>query len=358
MSCAIAVALIGCDKSGDSVVPTSHQFWTVSGKTYLVGSTDPLPGVVVKCAGLTAASRSDGSYELRGVPGGTQILTAEKPDCIAYSQTVEIRDDLTHHIFLGFNGVDLSGFITNSVDGPIRGAKVLIRSFVSYTDISGFYQFSHVPQGTDTLYIRHPEYFAIDTPLSLRAPDAHIDIALKRDSVMQIRVHTSTYVDEGQPNQVHSLPDRLYLRANGIDSAGRYHTGIQQYIYLNFYFPQIFRYPAVSILEARLELCTDGPYTPSVCETFAITSPWTYMVSYSNQPLTGQQLYSGIVGDNLSGKYFTVIGISGFSQLAATYRETGQFFGVVIKGGRIEPTAFYSGKTIANQPKVTLKVRY
>lgn len=356
--CTIILALVGCKKFEDTIVPPSQQFWTVAGKTYLVGSTDPLPVVVVKCAGLTTTSRSDGSYELHGVPGGTQLLTAEKPDCITYSQTIEINDDMTHHIFLGFNGVDLSGFVTNSVDGPIKGAKVLLRNFMSYTDISGYYQFSNMPQGTDTLHIIHPDYYSLDSALSLRASDAHIDIALKRDSTIQLLMHTNTYVDESQPNQVHSLPDRLYLRANGIDSTGGYHSGIQQYIYLNFYFPQIFRYPAVSILEARLELCTDGPYAPSVCETFAITSPWTYVVSYSNQPITGEQLYSGTVGDNLSGKYFTVIGISGFNQLAATYRETGQFFGVVIKGGRIEPTAFYSTKTLANRPKVTIKVRY
>lgn len=358
MSCAITLALIGCNKSDDAIVPPSQQFWTVSGKTYLVGSTDPLPGVVVKCEGLSATSCSDGSYELHGVPGGVHELTAEKPDCIAYSQTIEITTDVTHHVFFDFNGTDLSGFVTNGVDGRIIGAEVRLRGYVSYADISGFYQFVHVPQGPDTLHVMHPNYFAIDTAILLRVSNAHVDIALMRDSTLQITTFTSTYVDESLPNTIFAPPDRLYLRGNGNDSLGQNHSGIRRFIYIKFDFPQIFRYPSVSVLDARLELCTDGPYPLTDFQTFAVTSPWTYLVNYSNQPTMGPMLSSGTIGDSLSARYWTVLGTDGFNQLAATYRATGQFFGVVIKGGGYYPIAFYTGNTPSSGPKVTLKLRY
>ena len=356
---AAAATVIGCGKSDATVAPPNLHIWTVSGKSYLVGSTDPLAGVTVKCAGLTAISGSDGSFKLQGVPDGTQLLTAEKPDCILYSETLDVSADVTHHVFLDFQGTDLSGFITNGVDGPVMGATVRFRGFVSKTDISGLYRFVHVPQGTDTMHVLHPSYFAVDTLLSLHVSNTHTDVTLQRDSVLQITTATYTYVDESTPDSIIFPPGILYLRGNGNDSSGTYHAGVRRLIYITFDFPQIFHYPSATVLDARLELSTNAPYPPVTFQTFALTSAWTILITYNRQPTIGQLLYSGTAGDVATAKYTTMLGTDGFNKLVTVYRTTGRFQGVVIQRGGYYPIAFYTiGSHVTSPPRVTIKLRY
>lgn len=357
-SFAFAAAFIGCNKSDNAPTQPSERKWTVSGKTYLVGSLDPVAGVIVKCAGLSSTSGADGSYQIREVPEGTQTITAEKPDCDSYSRSIEVKSDITFYVYLGFKSTNLWGFVTNAVDGPIKEARVTMHGFVDYTDISGLYHFTNIPQGTGTLFISHPNYISYDTALSLNASDKQFDIALKRDSIIQITTMSTTYVDESLPKQVFGLPVRLYLRGNGYDSLGHYYSGIRRYIYIKFIFPEIFRYPSVSIVEASLELCTDGPYPSTEFQTLSVMSSWTYYITYNSQPAIGSLLSSGFVGDSSSGKYWTVVGTDGFNQLVSIYRATGQFYGVMIRGGGFYPTGFYTGITRPNMPKITFKARY
>ncbi len=330
----------------------------MSGRTYLAGSTEPISGVVVKCAGLSTESGGDGSYEIRDVPGGTQTLTAEKPGCENYARSIEVSGDTRHNVYLGFSGVNLIGLVKNVIDGPIKGAKVSIHSFVDYTGISGRYQFVNIPRGTVTLRIVHPNYFAVDSMLSLDDSEKQCDIALKRDTTIQITTTSITQVDESFPNKVFGLPERLYLRGNGYDSLGHYQSGVRSYIYIKFDFPDIFRHSSVSILEAGIELCTDGPYRSTEVQSLSVMSPWTYLITYNNQPTAGPVLYSGFIGDTTSAKYRIVVGTEGFHQLVSIYRATGQFYGVMIKGGGFYPTGFYTGAKRLNPPRITIKLRY
>ena len=75
----VGVALNSCVDRDNAPTEPGPQSWTISGKTHLAGSKDPLSGVLVKCAGLSSTSDAGGSFEIRGVPRGTQILTAENP---------------------------------------------------------------------------------------------------------------------------------------------------------------------------------------------------------------------------------------------------------------------------------------
>lgn len=239
-------------------VQPSEPLWTVFGKIYLAGSTDPLPGVVVRCAGLSTESMNDGSYEIHGVPAGLQTLTAEKVGDYSYSRLLEIASNIRHHIYFEWKTANLSGYVSNVVDGPIKGARVTIHGLVNYTDISGHYQFINVPQGTDSLRINHPIYSGFDTALVLAEPDTRFDVALRRDSLIAITSLMNTYVNESLPNSFFYI-DRLYLRANGFDSLGRYQEGIRRFIYLKFDFPEILRHEGVSLVEANLQLCIDAP---------------------------------------------------------------------------------------------------
>ncbi|MBM2841698.1 MAG: hypothetical protein HW412_2226, partial [Bacteroidetes bacterium] len=328
--------LSGCDKSDTAPVQPSERLWTVSGKAYLAGSTDPIPGVVVKCAGLSTESGGDGSYEIRDVPGGPQTLTAEKSGCDNYSRSIEVTSDTKHHIYLGFKRTNLFGYISNAIDGPIKGAKVVMGSLVHYTDISGRYEFIGVPRGTDSLSILHPRYTEFRTAISLTAEDMGFDVTLKRDSVFQVRVDASRYVDQAFPSQ--SWPrfpnyQFLYLRANGYDSAGVYRDGIERNILARFSFPAFMADERVSLLEADLQMCIAGPQLPFGIKTYAIIWIWSFTVTYNTQPSLGPLLFSGSIGDSSAAKFWTVLGTDGVKMLLAEYRAKGEIHGIEIKGG-------------------------
>ncbi len=356
-----SILFVKCGNSDNAPTQASQQAWTVSGKTYLVGSTDPLPGVVVKCAGLSSTSGSDGRYEIRAVPGGTQILTAEKAGCDNYSQSIEVNSDLTHFVYLGFQSTNLSGFVTNAVDGPIKGARVVLGGFADYTDISGRYEFHKAPRVTDTLIIIHPNYIAFKSAISLTTPDTTFDAILKRDSVLQGHVYAFYYVDQALPSAYLPLwPNNqiLYLRANGYDSLGVYHDKVERNILLTFDFPQLLTDDRVSLLEGNLELCTDAPYPPFGIQTFAVESMWGGGVTYNTRPSLGPLLFSGSIGGASSAKYWTVLGTDGLTKLLTDYLASGSMYGVEIKGGTVYPIGIYSSNAAQNQPRIAFKVRF
>lgn len=136
-------------------------------------------------------------------------------------------------------------------------------------------------------------------------------------------------------------------------------SGNLRHIYVNFDFPTILYNSLVSIIDASLQLCTDGPYLPAPFQTFAVDSYWGYGgVTFNKQPTIGSLLFSGSVGDSLSRNYFTVLGTDGFNQLLTAYRLNAITYGVVIQGGRVTPIGFYSRYSSQFRPIITFKVRY
>ncbi len=357
-STCLALALAGCSKD-NSPSQAGETTWRLYGKTYLVASVDPLPGVTVKCAGMTTVSGSDGSYEFRGVPEGTQIIAAEKSNCDNFSQSIEIKSDTRYFIFLTFNGTSVYGRVSNALEGPIASAKVAMHGVVAYTDASGQYTLPDIPHVTDTLYVSHPRYISYQTPLSLTTSFRQLDVSLKRDSLISGTVNFTRYVYEGLPNQVYLLPlDRLYLSSNR-DDQGQYASGNLRHVYVDFDFPTILNNSVVSIIDASLQFCTDGPYPPAHFETFAVTSYWVHgRLTFNNQPAIGSSVYSGTVGDSLFRNYFTVLDTDGFNQLLTAYRANGMIYGVVMQGGRVTPIGFYSVYSSQFRPIITFKVRY
>lgn len=357
----VGAALNSCVDRDNAPTDPGQGSWTISGKTYLAGSKDPLGGVLVKCAGLSSTSDAGGSYEIRGVPSGTQILTAEKAGWDSYSSLLEVNSDIAHYVYLGFKSTNLSGYVTNAIDGPIKGAKVVLGPMFYYTDISGRYEFIRAPRGTDTLYVLHPSYLEFKTQVSLTAQEVAFDAILRRDSVFQSAVLAYNYVDQASPSLfLPRFPNYqfLYLRANGYDSAGVYHDGIERSILVKLDFPRFLADERVSVLEASFQMCIDGRHRPFDIRTYAIASAWTYSVTYNTQPPIGPLLFSGTIGDASPAKYWTVLETDGLKTLIGDYRAKGETYGVLIKGGTIDSVGVYSSYGTQNKPKMTFKVQF
>ena len=349
--------LVGCVNRDFAPTEPGQRRWSVSGKIYRTGSTDPLPHAVVKCGGLSTESGPDGSYEIRDVPRGTQTLTAEMAGFDIYSRSIEVTSDTRHNIYLGFQSTDLLGYVSNAVEGPIKGAKVTLLGLVDYTDISGNFRFVNIPQGSGSIHITHSQYIGIDSTLILNESEGQFDFELKRDSVLEIDAFQGTYVDEFLPRNFF-FTDRLYLRSNGLDSLGQSQTGIRRYIYLKPDFPQILRYEAVSIIEASLQLCSDGPSPSCSYEVYLVTSFWDLIVTYNRRPEIGELLYSGTIPVSSSGKYLTLLSGDALGKLVSQFRANNYLHGIVIQGGTVNPIGFFSSRASQNRPRMTFRIHY
>lgn len=350
-----ALALTGCSKD-NSPSRASERTWTLYGKTYLVAAVDPLPGVTVKCANVSTVSGPDGAYELRGIPEGTQMITAAKSNCEDFSHSIEVRADTRYYIFLTFNGTRLAGLVTNALDGPVKSARLVIHGIDGYTDASGQFELSDIPHGVDTLYVTHPNYVSYKAALTLSTSDKQFDVVLQRDSVLPGAIWSTKFVYEGQPNQVNFTPTNVvFLSTNNL-----YVKRNQRNIYIRFEFPSILNDSRVSIVGASLQLCTYAPYPQTPFQTFAVDSHWDdATLSFFNQPSIGSLLFSGTVADSNTVSYWSVLKTDGFQPLLVAYRSNGVSYGVVIQGGRETPTGFYSLLASSSfRPKVTFKVRF
>ena len=353
----ITLIFFGCEKSDNSPTQESGSGWTVSGKAYTIGTIDPLPGVVVTCAGISSTSGPDGSFELRGVPEGAQILSAEKPGCETYIRSIEVRSDLKHYIYLSQKTTTVWGIVSNAYDGPLEGVHVVMGGYADDTDIIGRYQFTNVPQGAETLRVSHPSYIASAIPFSTNATEKQLNVILKREAIMESRVTVDTYVDETFPANAWGFSTQLNLGTAGFDSFGSYRFS-RRHILLNFVFPEILRNDSVLLIEASLELCAVASYPPAAIQVFAIESPWSTATNYNNQPAIGSLLFAGSVGDSSGSRYWPVLGTDGFRPLLARWKARTATYGVMIQGGLVAQRAFYSNRAAKNRPRVTFKVHY
>jgi hypothetical protein len=357
----VVVVLCGCRKNDNAPTQSGPQTWTVSGEAHMLGAIAPLPGVVVKCAGVSGTSGPDGKYELLGVPEGKQTITAQRADCDDYSYVITVEGNTNHHIFMTLNGVDFSGVVTNAVDGPISGARVAIHGQVALTNSSGKYEFSAVPHGTDTLTVSHPNYNTYSSLVSLTGSVAQMNVVLTRDSTFQGIVSLAKYVDEFRAMTATFLPlDHMYLKANGPDTTAPHFTSYLQHIYISFNFPVLLADQRVSIVDANLLICSDGPYPTIAIRTYSLQSAWSGDLTFNRQPATGPLLYSGSICDTSGAKFWQALGTDGFNHLLAGWRTQGILNGVVIKSATaVGSVGFYSSSaTLSLRPKFSIRVRY
>jgi len=342
----------GCDHTSQPITGT----WTISGKTYLLGSADPLPGVKITCAEKSTTSGPDGSYEFRDIPEGTQTITAEKENCDDYSYSIEVNSDRKFYIYLRLKTARLWGYVTNALDGPIEGAKVEMTDFADYTDAAGRYELSTVPRSMDTLFVTHPDYNSYKTAVFPDSAERQVDVVLTKGRTIEEFVTEDTYVYQSQPNASYAASQYLYL-----STASSTVTIQQRHIYVNFTFPELLRDERVSLLEANLQLTIYGQPPATSYRTYAVGSSWTApTLRFSNQPPLGALLASGSVGGGLAGSSYSVLGTDGLRRLLQDWRAKRPIYGISIQGGAEYPgvIVFYSTEAFSYQPRLTFKVQY
>ena len=356
---ASAWIISGCAKNDNNPAGSGGGSWTISGKTYLVGAPEPVSGVAISCAGVKAISGADGSYELPGIPEGTQIVTAQKAQCDSFSRSIEVHSGMSYQIYLKHSDATISGVVRNSLGEPVANAKVTLREYTDYTDEAGQYRFSNISRGSvDTLYVTHPDYVATQVTCSLNAPEIHLNVLLTKEWTIVGLITRDLYVDETLPSSMMYYSTQLLLGTAGLDSLGRYKFSHRN-ILINFDLPELLRNDSVTVLDANLELRTDAAYPSFSYQAFTISAPWDYYATYNNQPAIGPMIASGTVGDGSPSKYWSVLGISGIRQIIAGWKAGARFYGVEIQGGIVAGRGFYSSRSTAgNRPKISFKVRY
>lgn len=351
----MSIHLVGCAKPGDNPLDSAHRTWNVSGRTYFVGSTMQIGGVVLKCAGMTVTSGEDGSYEFHGVPEGNQTMTAEKADCDPYAQTLTVNSDVSCFVYLNPHSTRLWGHITNAIDGPIQGAKVTLQGLVLYSDASGQYEFANLLRGTYTLSVTHPFYLPFQTVVDV-ASDNQNEVVLKRELSLEGTIRQDTYVDQASPSSVYWNSSVLLLGLRAYDSTAHSYVSAIRSIYISFNFHDLLADERVSVLHATLQLYRYDQGPSISINTFAIASDYASgSVTYNRQPAQGTNLYTGSI---VKTGYSPVLDTDGLIQLLADWRAKRPFYGIVITGGDTPPANFFSMEFNTLKPKLTFTVRY
>jgi hypothetical protein len=91
----------------------------------VVGTDQPISGVVVTCDSLTSTTSIDGRYEIRSIPAGNHTIQASKSDYEPYSQTVDVLGEKSTNVdipmTLSTATTILHGGVSHSVEGPVVG---------------------------------------------------------------------------------------------------------------------------------------------------------------------------------------------------------------------------------------------
>ncbi len=346
-------SFVGCESATQ---PTEGKF-TISGNTYYIGSPAPVGGVLIKCAGVSTTSGADGSYQLSGLSGGTQIITAERSDCDGYTDTIDVKADSKLYIFLKLSTTQLTGIVSNVIDGPVVGATVVVAGITATTDNSGRYEIPEAPRGIDSLYVTQPDYIAFKAAVSLTTSEQQYNVVLSRQRVIQGTVTEDAFVTERYPYENIFGYSLLVLSADGAGIP----ANNQDNIYIKFSFPSFFSDYRVTVLSAKLELCMNTNTSLSSYRTYAVGSMWTgSTITYSTQPTTDSLLSAGTFGDGSLGKYWSFLGTTGVNTVLARWRANIPVYGIVIEGGSPNGSAayFYSLESNSPPPRITFTVLY
>jgi hypothetical protein len=350
----VLLGLAGCAQSANNPAGSANHVWNVSGRTYFVGSTASVGAVVLTCAGMTVTTGSDGTYGFRDVPEGNQTLTARRPDCDPYSQSLDVNSDMTCYVYLNPHSMRLWGHITNAVNGPVQGAKVTLGGLVLYTDTSGQYQFANILRGTYTLSVTHPTYLPYQATLFL-VSDSLSDVVLNGELSLEGTIKQDTYVDQTNASDIYWTSTALLLSQRAYDSTEHNYVSAIRNIYISFSFPEILTDKRFSIVDAALQLFRYDRGPTINFNTFAVVSAWDQSsISYNRQPAQGDSLYGGSIAG--FGNCI-VLATDGVNRLLSDWRANRPFRGIVINGGDTTLARFGSYESTL-KPKLTLTVRY
>jgi len=162
-------------------------YGNLTGYVYLNGTTQPVPGVTVTCAGISDTTGADGWYVLDSAISGTHTLIAHKDHYLMYRAAVSIAGDTTINIYMASSTI--SGFVTHHVDGPVAGARIEVEQVVGYSGSDGHYRVSNVPQGTHIVKCTHEIYSTFSDTVKISGEEKRFDIILTKSDMTGYVTH-------------------------------------------------------------------------------------------------------------------------------------------------------------------------
>jgi len=195
---------------------TGTETGIIEGSVYIVGTSIPISGVTVSCAGINATTSGDGYYELENVPSGQQTVNATKSDFENYSKTIEVSTGTnTHDIEMTSSpsAPDLSGHVYSELDGDIQGAEVSIPplGLKDWTDATGNYQIPNVPQGEYPIKVTHDNYDTFEDSVYLYSSDKQFNVRMLRQYVIQLSATKDAYTYRWDPDSCFGEIDKSTL---------------------------------------------------------------------------------------------------------------------------------------------------
>ncbi|HSV30825.1 MAG TPA: carboxypeptidase-like regulatory domain-containing protein [Atribacteraceae bacterium] len=160
----IGFVLVGCGGSNLSQLPPVRPMVSVSGRITDASSGERLGGALVKVRDYPTRrdlSAVDGSFLLRMVPTGRQIVLVTLFGYDPYETVVELEPnlDLTLTVAMVPQRGALLGYVFDETGNPLGGARVTVGGlFVSTTSDDGRFSFVELPVGGHLIVVEKTGY--------------------------------------------------------------------------------------------------------------------------------------------------------------------------------------------------------
>ena len=174
----IIAVLQYCNEKGTEPEKTG----SISGTVFKSGTSEPISGAIVTCAGRNTTTNNIGNYKLLNVPVGQQTLKADKTDFEEYLLTISVNEgsnEFNIYMSSSIATTTISGKVSDFDNGnSIQGTEVTLAGLTDYTDFTGNYQIPNVPQGQQTIDVIHSTYHSFSGSVYLGPAPKEINIIL------------------------------------------------------------------------------------------------------------------------------------------------------------------------------------
>ena len=195
---------------------------SISGYAYYEGTIQPVPGVIVNCAGKTDTTDAVGAFFIDSVHYGTYAIEAAKNRWVAYRSMVDVDGHVSCHVLMATASV--RGSVIHAYDGPIAGARISVEGMVGYSDAGGYFHLEHAPQGIHMITCTHPAYNGSLEEATITGLGVTFDFVLTRTTYDSIPVTEDATVSIAELEGCDDCPswgaqDRNYGQATKIELA-------------------------------------------------------------------------------------------------------------------------------------------
>lgn len=183
----VTFIVAGCENEKDSPTKplTPSNYGVIEGTVYFLGTSSTIPGVLVTCGDVSATTSEDGTFILRNVPAGFQILKASKNDFNPYARNVDVVENTTTRYDIEMTAASTNKSIRGTVyqkDNlqPISNVRVILVTDTTFTDAFGKYQLPIVSQGLKTIVAEKSGYASFSGLVFISNNDLQYDMLLEK----------------------------------------------------------------------------------------------------------------------------------------------------------------------------------